>query len=204
MGAIYQKYGHLTQYQLALSEEIYLYIIISLVITFFNVTLFQHSPSLVDSFRSNKRLFWTKTDVCGLGSFWTYCDSNILLKIQTSNSKPIGNEWKGLFIYNHKSNLHFFQCETILTLSNGIWVPFAFYFILVVLRAQFLTMLFKFFFQAYLSLPDGMATAAGLIAMMTDHYNILVRLNLNLSRTVIHVFSGKFFFTLEVSSCMFN
>lgn len=30
--------------------------------------------------------------------------------------------------------------------------------------------------QAYLSLPEGTATAAGLIAMMTDHYNILVRL----------------------------
>lgn len=30
-------------------------------------------------------------------------------------------------------------------------------------------------FQAYLSLPDGTATVAGLIAMMTDHYNILVR-----------------------------
>ncbi|RZR86426.1 hypothetical protein BHM03_00013625 [Ensete ventricosum] len=28
-------------------------------------------------------------------------------------------------------------------------------------------------FQAYLSLPEGTATAAGLIAMMTDHYNIL-------------------------------
>jgi len=29
--------------------------------------------------------------------------------------------------------------------------------------------------KAYLSLPEGTATAAGLIAMMTDHYNILVR-----------------------------
>lgn len=28
--------------------------------------------------------------------------------------------------------------------------------------------------QAYLSLPDGAASAEGLIAMMTDHYNILV------------------------------
>ncbi|XP_066371899.1 protein ALWAYS EARLY 3-like isoform X2 [Miscanthus floridulus] len=27
--------------------------------------------------------------------------------------------------------------------------------------------------KAYLSLPEGTATAAGLIAMMTDHYNIL-------------------------------
>jgi len=27
--------------------------------------------------------------------------------------------------------------------------------------------------QAYLSLPDGMASASGLVAMMTDHYNIL-------------------------------
>jgi hypothetical protein len=33
--------------------------------------------------------------------------------------------------------------------------------------------------QAYLSLAEGTATAAGLIAMMTDHYNILVKLNLN-------------------------
>jgi len=30
-------------------------------------------------------------------------------------------------------------------------------------------------FQAYLSLPEGTATVAGLIAMMTDHYSILVR-----------------------------
>lgn len=29
--------------------------------------------------------------------------------------------------------------------------------------------------QAYLSLPEGTATAAGLIAMMIDHYNNLVR-----------------------------
>jgi hypothetical protein len=28
--------------------------------------------------------------------------------------------------------------------------------------------------QAYLSLPEGAASAAGLIAMMTDHYNLLV------------------------------
>ncbi|KAG2630196.1 hypothetical protein PVAP13_3KG497100 [Panicum virgatum] len=27
--------------------------------------------------------------------------------------------------------------------------------------------------KAYLSLPEGSSTAAGLIAMMTDHYNIL-------------------------------
>lgn len=33
-------------------------------------------------------------------------------------------------------------------------------------------------FQAYLSLPEGTATVAGLIAMMTDHYNILVRLEI--------------------------
>lgn len=35
--------------------------------------------------------------------------------------------------------------------------------------------------QAYLSLPEGTATAAGLIAMMTDHYNILVRLYLRIT-----------------------
>jgi hypothetical protein len=29
--------------------------------------------------------------------------------------------------------------------------------------------------QAYLSLPEGMASVVGLIAMMTDHYNVLVR-----------------------------
>jgi hypothetical protein len=28
--------------------------------------------------------------------------------------------------------------------------------------------------KAYLSLPEGAASAAGLIAMMTDHYNLLV------------------------------
>jgi hypothetical protein len=28
--------------------------------------------------------------------------------------------------------------------------------------------------QAYLSLPEGAASAAGLKAMMTDHYNLLV------------------------------
>lgn len=31
-------------------------------------------------------------------------------------------------------------------------------------------------FQAYLSLPRGYASAAGLIAMMTDHYSNLVRM----------------------------
>lgn len=31
-----------------------------------------------------------------------------------------------------------------------------------------------YFTQAYLSLPEGAATAAGLIAMMTDHYSNLV------------------------------
>ncbi len=30
--------------------------------------------------------------------------------------------------------------------------------------------------QAYLSLPEGAASVAGLIAMMTDHYNLLVLL----------------------------
>ena len=32
-------------------------------------------------------------------------------------------------------------------------------------------------FKAYLSLPEGTASVVGLIAMMTDHYNVLVRLN---------------------------
>lgn len=31
------------------------------------------------------------------------------------------------------------------------------------------------YFQAYLSLPEGLSSVAGLIAMMTDHYNMLVR-----------------------------
>lgn len=30
------------------------------------------------------------------------------------------------------------------------------------------------FFQAYLSLPEGTASVAGLIAMMTDHYSVMV------------------------------
>lgn len=29
-------------------------------------------------------------------------------------------------------------------------------------------------FQAYLSLPEGISSVVGLIAMMTDHYNVLV------------------------------
>jgi len=36
--------------------------------------------------------------------------------------------------------------------------------------------IYVLFFQAYLSLPKGFASAAGLIAMMTDHYSNLVRL----------------------------
>lgn len=35
-------------------------------------------------------------------------------------------------------------------------------------------------FQAYLSLPEGTTSAAGLVAMMTDHYNILVRIKTQL------------------------
>lgn len=31
--------------------------------------------------------------------------------------------------------------------------------------------------QAYLSLPEGTASVVGLIAMMTDHYNVMVRLD---------------------------
>ena len=31
------------------------------------------------------------------------------------------------------------------------------------------------YFQAYLSLPEGTASVVGLIAMMTDHYTVLVR-----------------------------
>jgi hypothetical protein len=34
-------------------------------------------------------------------------------------------------------------------------------------------------FQAYLSLPEGTASVVGLIAMMTDHYSVLVRLDFN-------------------------
>ena len=34
-------------------------------------------------------------------------------------------------------------------------------------------------FQAYLSLPEGTASVVGLIAMMTDHYNVLVCSKLN-------------------------
>ena len=32
------------------------------------------------------------------------------------------------------------------------------------------------YFQAYLSLPEGTASVVGLIAMMTDHYTVLVSL----------------------------
>jgi hypothetical protein len=35
-----------------------------------------------------------------------------------------------------------------------------------------------FVLQAYLSLPEGTASVVGLIAMMTDYYNVLVRLDL--------------------------
>lgn len=36
--------------------------------------------------------------------------------------------------------------------------------------------IYVLYIQAYLSLPKGFASAAGLIAMMTDHYSNLVRL----------------------------
>jgi hypothetical protein len=38
---------------------------------------------------------------------------------------------------------------------------------------------FMLCFQAYLSLPEGTASVVGLIAMMTDHYSVLVRLDFN-------------------------
>lgn len=34
--------------------------------------------------------------------------------------------------------------------------------------------MFVLFLQAYLSLPEGTASVVGLIAMMTDHYSVLV------------------------------
>lgn len=44
---------------------------------------------------------------------------------------------------------------------------------------MFPLMFIFFLFQAYLSLPHGTASAAGLIAMMTDHYSNLVRTTFN-------------------------
>lgn len=38
--------------------------------------------------------------------------------------------------------------------------------------------LFLPYFQAYLSLPEGTASVVGLVAMMTDHYNVMVCLQL--------------------------
>lgn len=35
------------------------------------------------------------------------------------------------------------------------------------------------YFQVYLSLPEGTASVVGLIALMTDHYCVLVRLDMN-------------------------
>lgn len=46
-------------------------------------------------------------------------------------------------------------------------------------------------FQAYLSLPEGTASVVGLKAMMTDHYNVMVRLDYNFK------FSPDFGFYLE-------
>lgn len=39
-------------------------------------------------------------------------------------------------------------------------------------------MIHVLYFQAYLSLPEGTASVVGLIAMMTDHYTVLVSSNL--------------------------
>ena len=38
----------------------------------------------------------------------------------------------------------------------------------------FSQLILPFHFQAYLSLPEGTASVAGLIAMMTDHYSVIV------------------------------
>lgn len=54
-------------------------------------------------------------------------------------------------------------------------------------------------FQAYLSLPEGTASVVGLKAMMTDHYNVMVRLDYNFK------FSPDFGFYLEfVNLCVLS
>lgn len=45
---------------------------------------------------------------------------------------------------------------------------------------------FMLWLQAYLSLPEGTASVVGLIAMMTDHYSMLVRLD---SKFNTHVYN---------------
>lgn len=42
------------------------------------------------------------------------------------------------------------------------------------MNAFFIHLIFVFSFQAYLSLPEGTASVVGLIAMMTDHYSVIV------------------------------
>jgi hypothetical protein len=55
--------------------------------------------------------------------------------------------------------------------------------------------------KAYLSLPEGTATAAGLIAMMTDHYNILV--SLVMDNDLLYLFFLIFLFTVTWKPCIF-
>ena len=43
-------------------------------------------------------------------------------------------------------------------------------------------MIHVLYFQAYLSLPEGTASVVGLIAMMTDHYTVLVRFKFNFNQ----------------------
>ena len=81
------KYGHLTQNQLAMSRGIHLYIIISSVLIFFNVGLFQHFPLLVAFSRSYKCYFfdmdgcmWTWAHLCLFFSMISCWNMDIQLK----------------------------------------------------------------------------------------------------------------------------
>ena len=68
-------------------------------------------------------------------------------------------------------------CVSLLQLSPGNFVciiTFYFYHGFKIVEFPLITFLKLFHLKDYLSLPEGAASSAGLIAMMTDHYNILV------------------------------
>lgn len=68
-------------------------------------------------------------------------------------------------------------------------------FLSVSFRSELLTFFIASIFQAYLSLPEGTASVVGLIAMMTDHYHVLVRLDICFSLTV---------WMLQYGSCLWS
>lgn len=65
-------------------------------------------------------------------------------------------------------------------------------------------LILPFHFQAYLSLPEGTASVAGLIAMMTDHYSVIVS-PFVLSRLVHfkrHVEMGHIVYLVYLCTCL--